>query len=98
MAELQEGGDPKEFMESNAQKLEELKKQKDSQRSNTQVQEATSIPAVFGVLLFLFVCYSVIGPEAKRSNGVVKSRDDKNLVVQDLKDTTLYNVLHLAIH
>lgn len=92
MAELQEGGDPKEFMESNAQKLEELKKQKDSQRSNTQVQEATSIPAVFGVLLFLFVCYSVIGPETKRSNGVVKSRDDKNLVVQDLKDTTLYNV------
>ena len=92
MAELHEGGDPKEFMESNAQKLEELKKQKDSQRSNTQVQEVTSIPAVLGVLLFLFVCYTVIEPETKRSNGVVTHRNDKTLVVQDLKDTTLYNV------
>ena len=34
MAVLHEGGDPKEFMESNAQKLEELKKQKNR---NTQI-------------------------------------------------------------
>jgi hypothetical protein len=94
MAELHEGGDPKEFNEFNGQKLEEMKQQKKSQHSDTQVQEVTSIPAVFGILLFLFVCYSVIGPETKRSNGVVKSRDDKNLIVQDLKDTTLYNVFN----
>lgn len=93
MAELHEGGDPKEFMESNAQKLEELKKQKKSQHSDNHVQEVSSIPAVLGVLLFLFVCYTVIEPETRRSNAVVKSRDNKTLVVQDLNDTSLYNVL-----
>jgi hypothetical protein len=92
MAVLHEGGDPKEFQELNGHKLEELKKQKKSQHSDTYFQEILSIPAMLGMLLFLFVCYTVIEPETKRSNCVVKNRDNKTLVSQDLKDTTLYNV------
>ena len=92
MAVLHEGGDPKEFMESNAQKLEELKKQKKSQHSDNHVQEVSSIPAVLGVLLFLFVCYTVIEPETKRTQGIVKDHKANSIVVQNLKDTTLYNV------
>ena len=93
MAVLHEGGDPKEFMESNAQKLEELKKQKKSQHSDNHVQEVSSIPAVLGILLFLFVCSSVIGPEIKRTQGIVKEHKGNSIVVQNLKDTSLYNVL-----
>lgn len=93
MAVLHEGGDPKEFMESNAQKLEELKKQKKSQHSDNYVQEVSSIPAVLGILLFLFVCSSVIGPEIKRTQGIVKEHKGNSIVVQNLKDTSLYNVL-----
>ncbi len=91
MAVLHEGGDPKEFMESNAQKLEELKKQKKSQHSDNHVQEVSSIPAVLGVLLFLFVCYTVIEPETKRTQGIVKDRKANSIIVQNLKDTSLYN-------
>lgn len=91
MAELHEGGDPKEFMESNAQKLEELKKQKKSQHSDNHVQEVSSIPAVLGILLFLFVCYTVIEPETKRTQGIVKDRKANSIIVQNLKDTSLYN-------
>ena len=93
MAVLHEGGDSKEFMESNAQKLEELKKQKKSQHSDNHVQEVSSIPAVLGILLFLFVCSSVIGPEIKRTQGIVKEHKGNSIVVQNLKDTSLYNVL-----
>ena len=56
MAVLHEGGDPQEFQELNGQKLEELKKQKKSQHSDTYFQEILSIPAMLGMLLFLFVC------------------------------------------
>ena len=91
MAVLHEGGDPKEFMESNAQKLEELKKQKKSQHSDNHVQEVSSIPAVLGVLLFLFVCYTVIEPETKRTQGIFKDRKANSIIVQNLKDTSLYN-------
>lgn len=35
MAVLHEGGDPKEFMDNNGKKLEEIKQQKDSQSSGT---------------------------------------------------------------
>lgn len=91
MAVLHEGGDPKEFMESNAQKLEELKKQKKSQHSDNHVQEVSSIPAVLGILLFLFVCYTVIEPETKRTQGIVKDRKANSIIVQNLKDTSLYN-------
>ena len=93
MAELQEGGNPKEFMDNNGKKLEEIKQQKDSQSSGTPTKyEVSSIPAVFGVLLFLFVCYTVIEPETKRTQGIVKDRKANSIVVQNLKDTTLYNV------
>ena len=92
MAVLHEGGDIKEYQEKNEQILEEMKKQKKSQHSDTYMQEILSIPAMLGVLLFVFVCYTVIEPETKRSNCVVKNRDNKTLVSQDLKDTTLYNV------
>lgn len=92
MAVLHEGGDPQEYQEMNEQILEEMKKQKKSQHSDNHIQEISSIPAVLGILLFLFVCYTVIETETKRSNGVVKNRDDKTLVVQDLKDTMFYNV------
>jgi hypothetical protein len=44
------------------------------------------------VLLFLFVCYTVIEPETKRTQGIVKDRKANSIVVQNLKDTTLYNV------
>ena len=91
MAVLHEGGDPKEFMESNAQKLEELKKQKKSQHSDNHVQEVSSIPAVLGILLFLFVCYTVIEPETKRTQGIVKEHKGNSIIVQNLKDTSLYN-------
>ena len=93
MAELHEGGDPQEFQELNGQKLEELKKQKDTQRSDTYVQEISSIPGLLGVLLFIFVCSSVIGPEIKRTQGIVKEHKGNSIVVQNLKDTSLYNVL-----
>ena len=93
MAELQEGGNPKEFMDNNGKKLEEIKQQKDSQSSGTVTKyEVSSIPAVFGVLLFLFVCYTVIEPETKRTQGIVKDHKANSIVVQNLKDTTLYNV------
>ncbi len=93
MAELQEGGNLKEFMDNNGKKLEEIKQQKDSQSSGTPTKyEVSSIPAVFGVLLFLFVCYTVIEPETKRTQGIVKDRKANSIVVQNLKDTTLYNV------
>lgn len=92
MAELQEGGSPKEFMDNNGKKLEEIKQQKDSQSSGTHTKyEVSSIPAVFGVLLFLFVCYTVIEPETKRTQGIVKDRKANSIVVQNLKDTSLYN-------
>jgi hypothetical protein len=93
MAELQEGGNPKEFMDNNGKKLEEIKQQKDSQGSGRPTKyEVSSIPAVFGVLLFLFVCYTVIEPETKRTQGIVKDRKANSIVVQNFKDTTLYNV------
>ena len=83
MAELQEGGSPKEFMDNNGKKLEEIKQQKDSQSSGTPTKyEVSSIPAVFGVLLFLFVCYTVIEPETKRTQGIVKDRKANSIVVQ----------------
>ena len=91
MAVLHEGGDPKEFQELNGHKLEELKKQKKSQHSDNHVQEVSSIPAVLGVLLFLFVCYTVIEPETKRTQGIVKDRKANSIIVQNLKDTSLYN-------
>ena len=94
MAVLHEGGDPKEFMDNNGKKLEEIKQQKDSQSSGTPTKyEVSSIPAVFGVLLFLFVCYTVIEPETKRTQGIVKDRKANSIIVQDLNDTSLYNVL-----
>ena len=92
MAVLHEGGDPKEFMDNNGKKLEEIKQQKDSQSSGTPTKyEVSSIPAVLGILLFLFVCYTVIEPETKRTQGIVKDRKANSIIVQNLKDTSLYN-------
>lgn len=46
---------------------------------------------MLGILLFLFVCYTVIEPETKRTQGIVKDRKANSIIVQNLKDTSLYN-------
>lgn len=49
---------------------------------------------MFAVMVFIVleVLYIVIEPEIKKSTGVVRARNDKELYVQDLKDTARYNI------
>ena len=69
---------------------------------NTNNQQQTSVvhPSVLYVMSGLVICSFllivwtiIIEPETRKSTGVVRATNDKELYVQDLKDTARYSIL-----
>ena len=74
-------------------------KEKNTMKNNEQ-QTSVIHPAVlyvgYGIVIccFLMIVWTVIiEPETRKSTGVVRARNDKELYVQDLKDTARYSIL-----